>query len=73
MDTTTSRVVTLVSQVTGKSADELSCRLEEEGLWDSFNKVEIVFAIEDEFGVRLNADQVATLKTINDIIGFLTK
>ena len=65
------KVVTIVAQVIGKTDADLSGRLEEEGLWDSFSKVEIVFAIEDEFDVKLTPDQVAQFRTIRDIVGLL--
>ena len=73
MNETIKKIVTIVAQVTGKTEEDLTGRLEEEGLWDSFNKVEIVFAIEDEFGVKLNGDMIKSFNTVGDIVALMNK
>jgi acyl carrier protein len=35
--------------------------------WDSFNHVNLVIAIETEFGVRFSTDEVAALQNVGDL------
>lgn len=61
-------IIELVASIVQKSPAELRGSLETAGLWDSFNRVEIVFAIEDKFGKTLTPEQVAEMRTISDIV-----
>lgn len=61
------RVLNIVSSFVGTSADELKNKIDTEGVWDSLQKVEIVIAIEDEFDISFTQEEIAELKTINQI------
>lgn len=39
--------------------------------WDSVAMVQIVLAVEEEFGVQLQMDQVAGIKSVGDILKLL--
>ena len=40
---------------------------------DSLDLVEIVMAIEEEFGIQVDDSAVEDLKTVGDIIGYISK
>lgn len=39
--------------------------------WDSVAMVQIVLAVEEEFGMQLGMEQVAGIKSVADILAFL--
>ena len=41
--------------------------------WDSVATVHIVLAIETEFQVRFSTDEVATIASVADLLGYLEK
>jgi|HubBroStandDraft_6_1064221.scaffolds.fasta_scaffold1027088_2 acyl carrier protein len=41
--------------------------------WDSLAHVNLVFAIEQEFGVRFTLEELEHLKTVGDIIGLMER
>lgn len=67
------RVVSLLSDILDIEKDELLNRKAEKGVWDSLQRVEIVLALESEFDVMLEGEEIASLLTINDIIELLEK
>ena len=40
---------------------------------DSLDLVEILMSIEDEFGVSIPDDQIATIKTVDQIVNFINE
>lgn len=40
--------------------------------WDSFNHVNLVILIEEEFNVRFTTDEVSSMANVGDLIGILT-
>ena len=40
---------------------------------DSLDVVELIMAFEDEFGVSLPDEEIATMKTVGDIVSFISK
>jgi acyl carrier protein len=41
--------------------------------WDSLSHITLVLAVEKEFGLRLNAAQVGTLKNVGEMISLLAQ
>jgi acyl carrier protein len=39
--------------------------------WDSLNHLRLVTAFEEEFGVRLTMDQIAGVRTVRELQGFI--
>ena len=39
---------------------------------DSLDAVELIMTAEDEFGIEIDADSMGTLKTIGDVVDYLT-
>ena len=40
---------------------------------DSIDAVEVIMAIEDEFGVEISDDDMANIKTIKDMVDYIEK
>ena len=40
--------------------------------WDSFNHVNLVILIEEEFNVRFSTDEVSSMANVGDLIGILS-
>ncbi|KPF85131.1 hypothetical protein IP70_13100 [alpha proteobacterium AAP38] len=41
---------------------------EAEPKWDSLKHVEVIFAVEDEFGIQLDEDRMARIQSLDDIV-----
>lgn len=65
---TKDKIIDLISQITKLEKDILEESSLNEKPWDSFQNVEIIFAIEEEFGIMLSQEEIAELKTLNCII-----
>ncbi len=65
------RIVEYIAKQTGKDVSEVTANtsLEDAGI-DSFDFIELVFQLEDEFGIHVDHNQndvAARLKTVGDI------
>lgn len=75
MAAVTSRICSIVSEQLGISEDEItadSSFMEDLGA-DSLDIVEVVMAIEEEFGIEVPDVMVEELDTVNSLIGFVEK
>ena len=59
------KVIGIIADVLGMSADEVNAAYSDSNLWDSLKKVEIVFALEDE--------EIAEMKTPESIVECVEK
>lgn len=62
------RILDIVSNFVNVSTDELKKLITKEGVWDSLQKVEIIIALEDEFDITFNQEEIAEINTISDFI-----
>ncbi|HCZ05674.1 MAG TPA: acyl carrier protein [Thermotogae bacterium] len=69
------KVRTLVAEKLGVDEDEveLTSSLEEDLGADSLDLVDLTMAIEDEFGVRVEDEELEKIKTVEDIVERLSK
>lgn len=69
------KIIGLIAEKLGKKADEikLESRLIEDLGADSLDIVELIMAFEDEFNISLPDEDVAKMKTIGNIIDYITK
>jgi len=69
------KVRTLVAEKLGVDEDEveLESSLEEDLGADSLDLVDLTMAIEDEFGVRVEDEELEKIKTVEDIVERLSK
>lgn len=67
------KVIGIIADVLGMSADEVNASYSDSSLWDSLKKVEIVFALEDEFGIMFEQEEIAEIKTPEGIVECVEK
>jgi len=56
-------IVQIISELLKLDTDALSARFDQTTVWDSLQRVEILFAIEDEFGLQFSEEELAGLDT----------
>ena len=61
-------ILQIIADITGHPIDYLKNNMDTKALWDSFNTVEIVFALEEKFKQTFAPEDIAELTTINAII-----
>lgn len=65
------KVIELLKKIfEGIEIDEFSSQ-ENIPEWDSMKQLNIAFEIENEFGIELEPEEIALLKSVNGIINFL--
>jgi acyl carrier protein len=64
------RVTTLLERILGNTLGAETYDLPRSQIegWDSLIHMEIIFACEDEFDIQLDAEEIAKIQTINDLI-----
>lgn len=62
------KIISIVSDIIGVSEDELEARQDETGVWDSLSRVEIVFALEEEFQIQFTQEEIKELNSISGIV-----
>ena len=48
-----------------------SLDMEETGTWDSLSHMQLIAALEEEFGIELTADEIVAMRSIGQIKGVL--
>ena len=68
------KIIELIADKLNKKVDQvaLTSRLVEDLGADSLDVVELIMAFEDEFGVSLPDDEIAKMKTVGDIVSFIS-
>ena len=69
------KIVELISEKLSKKKEQiaLTSRLVEDLGADSLDVVELIMAFEDEFGVSLPDEEIASMKTVGDIVNYINK
>lgn len=69
------KIIDLIADKLCKKKDQvvLTARLVEDLGADSLDVVELIMAFEDEFGVSLPDEDIASMKTVGDIINYISK
>ena len=69
------KIIELIADKLCKKKDQvvLTARLVEDLGADSLDVVELIMAFEDEFGVSLPDEDIASMKTVGDIINYISK
>ena len=69
------KIVELIAEKLCKKTEQvtMSARLVEDLGADSLDVVELIMAFEDEFGVSLPDEDIATMKTVGDIVNYINK
>lgn len=68
------KIVKLIAEKLNKKVEDvkMEARLVEDLGADSLDVVELVMSFEDEFGIALPDEDVAKLKTIKDIVDYIS-
>lgn len=67
-------IINLIADKLSKKKEQitLEARLVEDLGADSLDVVELIMAFEDEFGISLPDEEIAKMKTVGDIVKFIT-
>ena len=65
------KVLNIIFRISKISLDELEDNLKQDKLWDSMNHVEIILAIEDEFNICFDQDDLAQMLNAGKIIEYI--
>ena len=55
--------IEILAEVLKAPAEELKAQFDNTAVWDSLQRVEIIFALEDEFGVQFSEEELAESTT----------
>ncbi|HEY8436876.1 MAG TPA: acyl carrier protein [Haloplasmataceae bacterium] len=69
------KVIEIVANELSVPKDELNenTNLQDDLNADSLDAVELIMAIEDEFGIEISDDDAQSLRTIGDIVNYINK
>ena len=69
------KIVELIAEKLCKKKEQvtMSARLVEDLGADSLDVVELIMAFEDEFNVSLPDEDIASMKTVGDIVNYINK
>ncbi|MBQ3101500.1 acyl carrier protein [bacterium] len=62
------KIIDIISSVSKLTNQELIEKKEVEKLWESITHVEIVVALEEEFDIMFEQDEIASMTTVSKII-----
>ena len=69
------KIIELIAEKLCKKKEQITMasRLVEDLGADSLDVVELIMAFEDEFGVSLPDEEIAKMKSVGDIVSFISK
>lgn len=65
--------INILTEILKISADALLMQFADAAVWDSVQKVEAIFALEDEFGIQFSEDELAESTTPEKLYESLIK
>lgn len=63
----------ILEEILRLPAENLTARFDDAAIWDSLQRVEIIFALEDEFSVQFNEEELAESTTPKRLYDALSK
>lgn len=67
------KVIKIISEITSIEEQELKTKISEDNIWDSFNHVSIIMALEEEFDCMFEDEEIMNMKSISKILNILDK
>ena len=55
-------IIKIIAEILKKDVSEIEAGLDDVNTWDSLNRVEIMFAVEDEYGITFEEEDLRLLK-----------
>lgn len=62
------KIIEIISSVSKIDKNELAEKKDTEKLWESITHVEVVVALEEEFDIMFEQDEIADMTTVSKII-----
>lgn len=62
------KIIEIISKIAKKPAGDILSQSDQKGLWDSFAHLELVLALEEEFGIMLEPEEISEMVTPNLVI-----
>ena len=63
----------ILEEILRLPAENLTARFDDAAIWDSLQRVEIIFALEDEFSVQFNEEELSESTTPKRLYDALSK
>ena len=57
------KVIEIICEILAKDTDEIMEQFDDRNIWDSLQRVEILFALEEEFDIQFSEDELAAMIT----------
>lgn len=67
------RIIELIADIINHSAEDVKAAADDQGLWDSLKRAEILFALEDEFDVMFEPEEIEYMSTVNKVTETIAK
>lgn len=67
------KILEIIARISKKSVNEIESELESKDQWDSFSHLELVLALEEEFNIMLEPEEIAEMSTPKLVIEVITK
>lgn len=65
------RIIEIIAEILKLDVDTLMIRFDDKTVWDSLQRVEIIFALEDELDIQFNEKELAVLVTPKKLYEFV--
>ena len=68
------KIMDVISEITGLSKDELEIKIDKDTpQWDSLTKVEIIMALEDEFDITFEENEMQNMRNVDNIFEIMAE
>lgn len=67
------RIIEIISEITKIDTKELEEKKTETGIWNSMNHIEIIFALEEEYDIMFEQEELPLLTTLGKIVDSVTR
>lgn len=67
------KIIEIISRVSKKDILDIKSNMDQEKLWDSLNHVELIVALEAEFSIFFDQEEIAVMVTPLKVIKFVQK
>lgn len=65
------KVIEIIAEILKMDTGALMARFDDKTVWDSLQRVEVIFALEDDFDIQFNEDELAVMVTPKTLYDFV--